>query len=66
MKKSRKPLRFNNFILLFLAVSLTLSFMSQGCGASSVKETKDGFYFDTIISITLYENASEKAVQGML
>lgn len=59
MKKSRKPLRFNNFILLFLAVSLTLSFMSQGCGASSVKETKDGFYFDTIISITLYENASE-------
>ena len=60
MKKSRKPLRSNKSIILFLLVSLTLSFMSQGCSFSSAKkETKDGFYFDTIISITLYGNTSE-------
>ena len=60
MKKSRKPLSTNNPIILFLLVILTLPLLSSSCSFSpSSKETRDGFYFDTIISITLYATSSE-------
>lgn len=60
MKKSRKPLFTTKLFILFIIASLTLPLLSSSCSASTTsKETKDGFYFDTIISITLYGTSSE-------
>ena len=60
MKKSRKPLGAKKLLIPLLLVSLALSFLSTSCSfAPSSKETRDGFYFDTIISITLYGTSAE-------
>lgn len=46
------------FVLLFLTALFILSLL-QGCGNSEKKVSKSGFYFDTIITITLYGTTDE-------
>ena len=46
------------FVPLFLPVLLLLSLL-QGCGTGETKVSKSGFYFDTIITITLYGTTDE-------
>lgn len=45
---------------LTLATVLIFSQLISGCGKSNEPITKSGFYFNTVISVTIYENASEK------
>ena len=45
---------------LTLAAILILSQLISGCGKTNEPLTKSGFYFNTVISVTIYENASEK------
>ena len=39
---------------VFLILVIGISCLFSGCGTEQKKVTKNGFYFDTIISITLY------------
>ncbi|MGN1180247.1 MAG: FAD:protein FMN transferase [Suilimivivens sp.] len=43
------------FFLYLIIILLTLSFPLTGCQSSSEKETRTGFYLNTVVSITLYE-----------
>jgi len=66
-----EPLRFkikkhrNNFtnrmIGIFLLIALLCSLLS-GCSSETKKVSKEGFYFDTIITITLYGTDDEKYI----
>lgn len=53
----------NKFICLFLCMILITGLLT-GCSNSNAKVTKSGFYFDTIIKITLYGINSEKYIDG--
>ena len=66
-----EPLRFkikkhrNNFtnrmIGIVLLIALLCSLLS-GCSSETKKVSKEGFYFDTIITITLYGTDDEKYI----
>lgn len=68
-----EPLRFkikkhrNNFtnrmIGIFLLTTLLCGLLS-GCSSEPKKVSKEGFYFDTIITITLYGTDDEKYING--
>ena len=51
----------NRFFLYILALTLLLtsSLSFSGCNASEQKISKAGFYFDTIISVTIYDASKE-------
>ena len=46
--------------VLILVITLIFSQLMCGCSKSNEPLTKSGFYFNTVISVTIYENASEK------
>ncbi len=53
---------FYNFLLIFILYILPFSFL-MGCGSAFVENspvTANGFYFDTVISVTVYEGGSEE------
>lgn len=45
---------------LILATLLLFCQLISGCGKTNEPITKSGFYFNTVISVTIYENASEE------
>lgn len=48
-------------LFLLLTVVLILPVL-QGCGTANTKVSRSGFYFDTIITITLYGTSNEKYI----
>ncbi len=53
------PLKQKSFITLPLIISLLLATLSAGCSRTKEPISKSGFYFDTIIKITLYDSTYE-------
>lgn len=44
---------------LVLAILLLFCQLASGCGTSSAPVTRSGFYFNTVISVTIYDKISE-------
>ncbi|MGN0376117.1 MAG: FAD:protein FMN transferase [Suilimivivens sp.] len=53
---------FLYMIIMFFTVTLTLT----GCKSSPVKETRTGFYLNTVVSITLYEEHPDELFEGCM
>lgn len=57
--------QYRNFFIFFLLCIIVI-LSSIGCKKSPTKISKEGFYFDTIISITLYDESYEYAIDHCL
>ena len=51
---------YKKTIFFFLLLLLTCSFLT-GCGEPV---SKSGFYFDTVITVTLYDSSKEDILEG--
>ncbi len=52
------------FKILFLFISISLIPTLTGCGGKSEPLSRTGFYFDTVITVTLYDNQKETILDG--
>lgn len=59
LKKIIKPLQY------LLPAALFLIFLS-GCQSNQAKETRTGFYLNTVISVTIYGRSSEELFDGCM
>lgn len=53
----------HKFCTLFLILALALSQILTGCGKMSGPVTKSGFYFNTVISVTVYDSITEQTLE---
>lgn len=56
-----KRIKSNVKILIFI-ICLVLAIIPCGCSASQTPISRTGFYFDTIIQITIYDSGKEKCL----
>ncbi|MCD7708885.1 MAG: FAD:protein FMN transferase [Clostridiales bacterium] len=61
--KGKHKTKYARVLPLILIFALALPLL-VGCGASSKSVSKSGFYFDTIITITLYGTSDESYIDG--
>lgn len=53
-------------ILFILCISLCISCTCSGCAKKSEPVTKTGFYFDTVITLTIYDSSRESLLDDCL
>lgn len=61
-----KHYKYKLSILTLITLTLLLSCLTTGCNRKPEPISKSGFYFDTIITITLYDPAQESLLDGCL
>lgn len=58
--------RRKSYILILFALSILLATLNFGCSRKKEPISKSGFYFDTIIKITLYDASKESLLDDCL